>query len=176
MFFTNPPLGASRFGRVAWYYREGLSGSDRTWILYGDGTMTTNPEGWGAPDAEGVRRWFGPRGDGTAWEWEFHPADLSRLGGGLWWRADLLALWNPKTNEESPPPDWMPPHPGANAFVRWGVVPLPIKHNKSGEVRKNARKSVRISIAYLSPLVPQRPRWYAENLIYQVWPPAFWVR
>jgi hypothetical protein len=163
------------YGNRAWYNKELLDLGLPTWILYGDGTMTNAPADWIGPDANNVFRWVGDRGDGVAWEWEFHPAVISRLGGIVWWRADFKCLWNAHTEDEVLPPAWMPERPGMNQWCRWRATLLPMMKKKDGSAHGRAIQAVRIDVVRLAVLPGEFVRWYAEGRAFDTWPPRFRV-
>lgn len=166
------PAG-TRFGTSAYYY-EYVSGAQIfTYLVFGDGSMISPPVDFPAivPGAE--IRWRGDVGEGVEREWVFTQSLGDRLGGTSFWRADLGALWNRRLDEVISPPSWMTATPGRNEFCSWIAEAVPPVLTKTGKSRINARRLVRIKIDYLQPTALNRLAWYAENRIYQVWPPYF---
>lgn len=164
------PAG-SRWGTKAFYFLHGPAAAPTMFLLFGDGTVKFPPIGFPAIVPPAPLSWRGDVGEGIERDWEFSEAVESRIGGQAWWREDLRALWNRRTGEVISPPAWMPQQPGENQFVSWGVQHLPQIVNRRGVAAKNAARFVRVHIDFLQPENDDRLFWYAQNRVYQVWPP-----
>jgi hypothetical protein len=164
------PAG-TRWGATGWYYEDPRLEVPFTYLVFGDGSMISPPAEFPAivPGAE--IRWRGDVGEGVERDWVFTQADETRLGGTGWWREDVSSLWNRKLDEFILPPAWMTSTPGVNGFCSWRAEPLAQVLTKRGKVRINAKRLVRIIVDYSQPITSNRLMWYAENRIYQVWPP-----